>query len=190
MAIDLSKSITRWPLGLKIRRGLWTYVIEPLVRWLPKSCSDFRVLALRALGARIGSKCLILPGVKVLVPWNLHLHDFVAIGEHANIYNFAPIEIRRMTVVSQYVYLCTGSHDYRKIDMPLIYAPIVIGEEVWVAAGVFIAPGVTIADGAVVGAMSVVTKSLDTAWSVYAGNPCRRIKERKLASTADPAETP
>jgi putative colanic acid biosynthesis acetyltransferase WcaF len=182
VTIDLSKSRARWPLRHKLRRGMWTYLIEPLVRWLPKACSPFRIVALRAMGARIGPKCLILPGVKVLEPWNLHLHDHVAIGEHVNIYNFAPVEIGRMTVVSQYTYLCTGSHDYRKSDMPLIYAPIRIGEQVWVAAGAFIAPGVHVADGVVVGAKSVVTKSLGEPWTVYAGNPCRRIKAREMLS--------
>jgi putative colanic acid biosynthesis acetyltransferase WcaF len=182
VTIDLSRSVTRWPLRHKLRRGLWTYFVEPLVRWLPKALSPVRIAALRSMGAHIGPRCLILPGVKVLMPWNLHLHGHVAVGEHVNIYNFAPIEIGRMTVISQYTYLCTGSHDYRRNDMPLIYAPITIGQEVWVAAGVFIAPGVRLADGVVVGAMSVVTKPLLEAWSVYGGNPCRRIKRRELDS--------
>ena len=186
MSIDLSRSRTDWPLRLKLRRGAWTYLIEPLVRWLPKACSPLRIAALRVMGARIGPNCLFLPGVRVLMPWNLHLHDHVAIGEGVNIYNFAPVEIHRMTVVSQFVYLCTGSHDYRKYDMPLIFSPIIIGEQVWIAAGVFVAPGVEIADGVVVGAMSVVTRSLLEQWSVYAGNPCRRIKTRELTDTAGP----
>ena len=40
-------------------------------------------------------------------------------------------------VMSQFRYSCTGSHDYHKHGMPLIYAPITIG---------------------VVGAMSVATR--------------------------------
>ncbi len=180
MGVDLSKSVTSWSLTLKLRRGLWTYILEPLVRWLPKVCSPIRVAALRCMGAKIGARCTILPGVRVLMPWNLDLGEHVAIGEHANIYNFALVKIGRMTVVSQFAYLCTGSHDYRREDFPLIYSSITIGEQVWVAAGVFIAPGCRIADGAVVGAMSVVTKSLDQPWSVYGGNPCRRLKAREL----------
>ena len=184
MAIDLSKSVTKWPLRMKLRRGVWTFLLEPLVRWLPKRGSPLRIAALRLMGAQIGPRCLVLPGVRVLMPWNLILRDHIAIGENVNIYNFARIEIGRMTVVSQFCYLCTGSHDYRKHDMPLVYAPITIGEEVWVAAGVFVAPGVSIADGVVVGAMSVVTKSLSEPWSVYGGNPCRRIKTRVLEAIA------
>jgi putative colanic acid biosynthesis acetyltransferase WcaF len=178
--VDLSKSVTRWPLSFKLRRGVWTFLLQPLVRWLPKVLSPVRIAALRAMGARIGPNCLILPGVTVLMPWNLHLADHVAIGARANIYNFAPVRVGRMTVISQYVYLCTGSHDYRKSDMPLTFAPISIGEQVWLAAGAFVAPGISIADGAVVGAMSVVTKSLSESWSVYAGNPCRKIKARDM----------
>lgn len=182
MSIDLSQSKTQWPLKLKLLRGMWTYLLEPLVRWLPKSCSPVRICALRAMGADIDHSCLLLPGVKVLMPWNLRLADHVAIGEGVNIYNFAPVKIGRMTVVSQFAYLCTGSHDYRRINMPLTFAPIVIGEQVWIATGVFVAPGVNIADGAVVGAMSVVTKTLHEEWTVYGGNPCGRLKAREFPS--------
>jgi putative colanic acid biosynthesis acetyltransferase WcaF len=64
--------------------------------------------------------------------------------------------------------------------MPLIWAPITVGAECWVAAGAFIAPGVDIGDGAVIGARSVVTKTMP-AWMVCAGNPCRPLKPRVIA---------
>jgi putative colanic acid biosynthesis acetyltransferase WcaF len=161
-----------------LRRGVWQYGLQPLTRWLPKGLSPLRVAALRLMGARIGPRCLIQPGVRVLMPWNLELADHVAIGEGVNIYNFAKVQIGRMTVVSQFSYLCTGSHDHERADMPLTFAPITLGEQVWVAAEVFVAPGVSIAEGAVVGARSVVTKSLLEPWTVYAGHPCRKIKPR------------
>ena len=97
-----------------------------------------------------------------------------------NIYNFAQVDVGRMTVISQYCYLCTGTHNYRVAHMPLTYAPIAVGKECWLATGVYVSPGVTVADGAVVGAMSVVTKSLPDAWVVYAGNPCGPIKARVM----------
>lgn len=178
MQIDLAKNKTHWPLSVKLRRALWTYVLEPTVRWLPKPFSPLRVVALRAMGASIGRGCIILPGVRVLMPWNLALDDWVALGEGVNIYNFAPVSLGAHSVVSQFGYLCTGTHDYTRPDMPLTFAPITIGSQVWVAACAFVAPGVTIADGVVVGACSVVSRDLDEAWTVYAGNPCRRIKPR------------
>jgi len=181
--VDLSNSKTHWPVAVLIRRGLWTYLLEPAVRWWPKAFSPLRVAALRMMGAQIGPRCLILPGVKVLMPWNLIMEDHVAIGRYVDVYNFAPVTIRRQTVVSQGVYLCTGSHDYRQPDMPLTYLPITIGSECWLAAGAFVCPGVSIADGVVIGARSVVTKSVTEAWSVHGGNPSVRIKARKMFRT-------
>jgi putative colanic acid biosynthesis acetyltransferase WcaF len=176
--IDLARNRTHWPLNIKVRRALWSYLLQPLVRWLPKPFSPLRVAALRVMGAEIGRHCTIMPGVRVLMPWNLKLGDWAALGESVNVYNFAPVTLGPQSVVSQFSYLCTGTHDYVRADMPLTFAPITIGTEVWVAAGAFVAPGVSIANGVVVGACSVVTKDLDEAWTVCAGNPCRRIKPR------------
>jgi putative colanic acid biosynthesis acetyltransferase WcaF len=121
-----------------------------------------------------------MPGVKVLMPWHLTLEDHVAIGRNVDLYNFSPITVRRMSVVSQDTTLCTGSHDFRQPDMPLTHAPIVIGRECWVAAQTFVCPGVEIADGVVVGARSLVTRSLTEPWSVYAGHPARRVGPRVM----------
>lgn len=179
--VDLSKSKTHWPVSILIRRVLWSGLLEHLVRWWPKPMSFVRVWALRAMGARIGAHCLIMPGVKVLMPWHLTLEDHVAIGRNVDLYNFSPITVRRMSVVSQDTTLCTGSHDFRQPHMPLTHAPIVIGSECWVAAQTFVCPGVEIADGVVVGARSLVTRSLTEGWSVYAGHPARRVGPRVMA---------
>jgi putative colanic acid biosynthesis acetyltransferase WcaF len=113
------------------------------------------------------------------MPWNLELMGHVAIGRNVEIYNYAPVTIGSMTLISQYTWLCTGTHDYSHIHMPLTWAPITIGQECWVAADVFVGPGVTIGDGAVVGARSVVVKNLPE-WTVAAGNPCVPLKPRVL----------
>jgi putative colanic acid biosynthesis acetyltransferase WcaF len=63
--------------------------------------------------------------------------------------------------------------------MQLIWKPITIGSECWVAAEVFLGPGVDIGNGAVIGARSVVTKDMPE-WMVCAGNPCKPIKIRSI----------
>jgi maltose O-acetyltransferase len=55
-------------------------------------------------------------------------------------------------------------------------APIVLGDNVWLAAGVIVCPGVTIGDDTVIGAGSVVTRDVP-ARVLAAGNPCRVIKQ-------------
>ncbi len=55
-------------------------------------------------------------------------------------------------------------------------APVAIGADVWVGSGAIILPGVTIGARTVVGASSVVTRSLPE--NVLAvGNPCRVVRE-------------
>ena len=54
-------------------------------------------------------------------------------------------------------------------------APVHIGRNVWLGAGVIVLPGVTIGDNTVVGAGSVVTKDLP-ANVVAVGDPCRVLR--------------
>jgi putative colanic acid biosynthesis acetyltransferase WcaF len=178
---DLTKSATPWPLSLKLRRALWQYIVRPVFYATPGSANGLRIAILRAMGAKIGHTCLIQPKVNVLMPWNLKIGNCVAIDHHVEIYNFAMVSINDMTVISQRSYLCTGSHDYTHPHMPLIWKPITIGSECWVAAEVFVAPGVEIDNGTVIGARSVVTSNMP-AWTVCAGNPCRPIKARVIGN--------
>lgn len=55
-------------------------------------------------------------------------------------------------------------------------APVHIGKNCWIGAGVVIVPGVTIGDNVVVGAGSIVTKDLPDN-VVAVGNPCKVLRE-------------
>lgn len=60
---------------------------------------------------------------------------------------------------------------------PVNYAPITIGDNVWLPWGCFILPGVEIGSGAVVGARSLLNKSVP-AGALVAGSPAKVIKEQ------------
>ena len=55
-------------------------------------------------------------------------------------------------------------------------APIRIGRNCWLGAGVVVVPGVTIGDNVVVGAGSVVARDLPNN-VVAVGNPCKILRE-------------
>ena len=59
---------------------------------------------------------------------------------------------------------------------PCMAKPIVIGNDVWLAANVTVCGGVTIGDGAVIGAGSVVLRDIPPR-VLAAGNPCKVIRE-------------
>jgi len=55
--------------------------------------------------------------------------------------------------------------------------PITVGTDVWIGRLVTILPGVTIGDHSIIGANSVVTKSIPSG-EVLAGSPCRFLRKR------------
>ncbi len=55
-------------------------------------------------------------------------------------------------------------------------APVNIGKNCWIGAGVIIVPGITIGDNVVIGAGSIVTKDLPSN-VVAVGNPCKVLRE-------------
>lgn len=57
-------------------------------------------------------------------------------------------------------------------------AEVLLERQVIIGAGSIIFPGVTIREGCSVGALTLVNKSTQP-WGIYAGNPARRIKDRK-----------
>lgn len=98
----------------------------------------------------------------------------------------------RVAVVGKY------DHNYQQIGVPVRLATAIrdanyywkgvglitrIGNDVWVGYGSTIMQGVTINDGAIIAAGSVVTKDVEP-YSIYAGNPAKKIAER-FASESD-----
>jgi putative colanic acid biosynthesis acetyltransferase WcaF len=109
--------------------------------------------------------------------------DHSCLGEHVDCYCVDTIHIGAHAIVSQYSFLCTASHDHVDPAMPLVAAPIRIGERAWITADVFVAPGVVIGDGAIVGARSSVFCDVE-AWTIVRGNPAKPVRRRILRQAA------
>jgi acetyltransferase-like isoleucine patch superfamily enzyme len=63
------------------------------------------------------------------------------------------------------------------LDQEILGAPIHIGDDVWLGARCLVLKAVTIGDHAVIGAGSVVVRSIPQD-VVAVGNPCRPVKQR------------
>jgi putative colanic acid biosynthesis acetyltransferase WcaF len=168
-----------YDIGASLPKRVAWYFVNLAVLYNPfLPLSGPRVLALRAFGARVGRGVNIKPQVKVKFPWKLTVGDGAWIGEEAWVDNIDEVSIGARAVLSQRSYLCTGNHDWSSPDMPLLTAPIRIGERAWIAAGVIVAPGSEVGEGAVVGLGSVVRGSLPSE-TICAGNPAVPIKPRR-----------
>ncbi len=166
-------------LSNRLLRTLWGLVYILFFRFSPRPFHAWRILLLRLFGSQIGWGCHIYPSVKIWAPWNLKIGNHSGIGDGANIYCMDKIAIGNFVAISQGVVLCSGTHDYNSPNLQLVTKPISVGTHAWICADAFIHPGVVVVEGVVVGARSVVTKSLPIEWAVYTGNPCKQIALRK-----------
>lgn len=168
------------------RRAAWGLVRATLFRRSPRRAFRWRAALLRWFGATVGANVYIRPTCDVFHPWLLTTGDWVSLADGVAVYNLGPIRIGSHTTISQGAYLCAGSHDYARPDLPLVRPPITIGSGVWIAAQAFVGPGVTVGDNAVVGARAVVARDVPPG-TVVAGNPARVIKARPMPGMPDAA---
>ncbi len=112
---------------------------------------------------------------------NIFLGDKVFFNFNCVVLDVAHVRIGSRTLFGPNVQIYTATHpiNYKERASGLEGGkPITIGDDVWVGGSVVICPGVTIGHRCVIGAGSVVTKSIPD--DVFAaGNPCRTIRSLK-----------
>jgi len=153
---------------------VWLLLFRPSLRPL----HAWRCFLLRIFGARVGRGVKVYNSARIWAPWNLVMGDYSVLGDAVDCYDVNRIEIGAHSIVSQYSFLCTATHDADQPHFPLVTAPIRIGAQAWVAADVFVGPGVTVGEGAVVGARSSVFKDVEP-WTLVGGTPARLIRHRQ-----------
>jgi len=166
--------------GNKLKRMLWNITWKLLAQPFPRNTARrWKILIIRLFGAKVDNSCTIYSRAKIYMPWNLVMEEHACIASDVIIENAAIVHLGAYSIVSQYSFLCTASHDIRKNDFPQYSKPIVLGRRSWVTARCFIGPGVVIGEGAVVGASSSVFKDV-APWTVVGGNPARIISKREI----------
>ncbi len=162
--------------GLLVRT-LWYYCSLFFLEsgWLP--VSGFKSWLLRLFGAKIGRGVNFKPHVRIKYPWRLAIGDHCWIGQNVWIDNIDDVRIGNHVCISQYAYLCTGSHDHRSPTFNLLAKPIVVHTGSWIGARAALLGGVVVNANAIVAAGSVVVKSVAAA-TIVGGNPAKEIGTR------------
>lgn len=168
----------QYSFGNRVQRQLWSVVWILLYRPSPRIAHAWRAWLLRCFGAKLGPRCRFYPASRVWAPWNLQCEDTVMVADGAELYNPAPMFLASHAIVSQGAYLCGATHDYNDPKFPVVAFPMSLGRYAWVAARACVSPGVNLGDGAILGLASVATKDLEP-WSIYAGVPARKVKDRE-----------
>lgn len=135
---------------------------------------------LKEMFAEIGKECYIEPPLHS--NWggkHCHFGDCVYANFNLTLVDDTHIYIGSNTMIGPNVTIATAGHPILPELRKQAYqfnAPVHIGKNCWLGAGVIVLPGITIGDNSVIGAGSVVTKDIPEN-VVAVGNPCRVLRE-------------
>lgn len=135
---------------------------------------------LKEMFAEIGKDCYIEPPLHS--NWggkHCHFGDCVYANFNLTLVDDTHIYIGSNTMIGPNVTIATAGHPILPELREQAYqfnAPVHIGKNCWLGAGVVVLPGVNIGDNSVIGAGSVVTKDIPEN-VVAVGNPCRVLRE-------------
>jgi len=129
---------------------------------------------------RIDDFCMLSGDIKI--------GSFVHISAYVAMYGRFGIEVEDFSGLSPKCTVFSASDDFSgefligpTIDEKYTHVhtgKVIIQKYSQIGAGSIILPSVIVGEGVAVGAMSLITKNLDN-WSIYAGIPAKKIKERK-----------
>lgn len=173
----------KWRVERKMRTHMLNQKYNSLTEYQPEERKEVLKEILGELNENVGFQGPIRfhygihtkIGKNTFINFNFTCQDdtYVTIGENCD---FGPnvtivTPLHPMIAAERKELLCPDGEKRR-----LCYAkPVVIGNGCWLCANVTVLPGVTIGDNCVIGAGSVVTRSIP-ANSFAAGNPCRVIR--------------
>lgn len=142
--------------------------------------SSVRKSLLCLFGAKIGKGCLLKHDISVKCPWFLEVGDNVWFGESVWIDNLAHVKISSNVCISQGAYLCTGNHDWSKLDFPMKVESINVCEGAWIGARSVIGPGSVLEENSIIG-LGVSFTGVARESCVYSSSSqSLQVKQRKF----------
>jgi len=139
----------------------------------------------------IGDNVRIDEGCSIIcTTGKLRMGSHIHIGGKCHFVVAADLTFEDLTGTSQGVYIYTSSDDYSGNAMagPMVPAdlrkatttPVRIAKHALIGAQSVLLPGADLPEGCAVGSLTLVAKPLQP-WSVYHGNPARRLGSRNTA---------
>lgn len=144
----------------------------------PPSETQKRRSLLVAIFGSVGERTILLPPFHAGFGSNVHIGDDFFGNVNLTFVDDVDIRIGDGVMIAPSVTLTTTGHPVhpsRRVDFGRFSEPIVIEDKVWIGSNAVILPGVRIGYGSVVGAGSVVSRTIPP-MTVAVGTPCRVIR--------------
>lgn len=131
----------------------------------------------------VGKNCWIMRNAMLVTyAGTIEIGDDVSINPGTIIYGNGGVKIGNATRIATGTVIVAANHIFDDRSTPIMkqgltMKGITIGDDVWIGSRVVIVDGANVGHGCVIGAGSVVTKSLPD-YSVAVGSPARVIKTR------------
>ncbi|MFJ9740093.1 sugar O-acetyltransferase [Streptomyces sp. NPDC101166] len=144
----------------------------------PPSETEKRRSLLVAIFGSVGERTVLLPPFHAGFGSNVHIGDDFFGNVNLTFVDDVDIRIGDGVMIAPSVTLTTTGHPVhpsRRADFGRFSEPIVIEDKVWIGSNVVVLPGVRIGHGSVIGAGSVVSRSIPP-MTVAVGTPCRVVR--------------
>lgn len=137
---------------------------------------ELRVLMETLTGRTIDPSFCLFPPFYTDYGRNIVFGNNVFVNSGCHFQDQGGIEIGDGTLIGHNVVIATINHDLNpKNRRKNTYAPVKIGQNVWIGSSATILPGVTVGDWAVIAAGAVVSRDVEP-YTVVGGVPARTIR--------------
>lgn len=163
---------------------LWAWFVRVTTNWMPDAPCFQRIrgrLYSLAMG-KCGRRFQVASDVRFTRMRNLYVGNDVYVGPNTVMLIRDPVTIEDEVLVAHKIMITSTNHGYAEGSFrrgKSKSAPIVIKRGSWIGAHAVVLPGVTVGRGTVVGANSVVNRSLPD-YCVCAGMPAEVKKELEV----------
>ncbi len=185
LLIRVRQRVSRWCWG-----GVWRHRLGALG---PGSWIEGPAWVFNGKGVRVGSNVSVWRGARLESfrvdsgLGRIEIGDGSVIQPGVHIGAAERVSIGRGVLMASHVYITDHDHDWSNADEPVIthrrlsVAPVEIGDYAWLGERVMVLKGVRVGEHSIIGAGSVVTRSVP-AYCVAVGSPARVVRKWDAAT--------